>query len=227
MLPALCCMKDALSFLSVPFFLFYNIHFIRYEASFNFFLTVNTVFILHCILPKPFTIISYIVLNVSSNHPSLSLSLPLSLSLSSDPPGCGRPWRAAGDIRPGCSPRRRVTPSAWRFSSPPPPPPFVTAPHGLFNCSAAAAVPLPRVKHELHGKFECNMPEAGLHVCIYILYLWLSVWHLLVLLMSVDTSVQIGFRLIGHSKLTLGVNVSVRGSLYSYVGPVTMSQQNM
>ncbi|XP_071326817.1 sperm acrosome membrane-associated protein 6 isoform X2 [Trachinotus anak] len=57
--------------------------------------------------------------------------------------GCGRPHRAAGDIRPVSAPRRVVTPCAW-WSSPLPPPPFTTASHSLFNCFAAAAIPLPR-----------------------------------------------------------------------------------
>ncbi|XP_027142193.1 sperm acrosome membrane-associated protein 6 isoform X3 [Larimichthys crocea] len=56
--------------------------------------------------------------------------------------GCGRPHRAAGDIRPVSAPRRPVTPCAW-WSSPHPPPPLTTASHRLFNCCASAAIPLP------------------------------------------------------------------------------------
>lgn len=67
----------------------------------------------------------------------------------SDPPGCGRPHRAAGDIRPVSAPRRAVTPCAW-WSTPPPPPPITVASHSLFNCFAAAAAPLPGVKHNYY-----------------------------------------------------------------------------
>ncbi|XP_044063642.1 sperm acrosome membrane-associated protein 6 isoform X2 [Siniperca chuatsi] len=55
--------------------------------------------------------------------------------------GCGRPHRAAGDIRPVSAPRRAVTPCAW-WSSPLSPPPLTTAFHCLFNCFAPAAIPL-------------------------------------------------------------------------------------
>ncbi|AWO96822.1 Hypothetical protein SMAX5B_012191 [Scophthalmus maximus] len=59
--------------------------------------------------------------------------------------GCGGPLRAAGDIRPVSAPRRALSPFASSSSPPPPPPPppFATAPHGLYNCFAAAAIPLP------------------------------------------------------------------------------------
>ncbi|XP_032374262.1 sperm acrosome membrane-associated protein 6 isoform X2 [Etheostoma spectabile] len=56
--------------------------------------------------------------------------------------GCGRPHRAAGDIRPVSAPRRAVTPCVWWAPSSPPLP-LATASHRLFNCFASAAVPLP------------------------------------------------------------------------------------
>ncbi|XP_042279429.1 sperm acrosome membrane-associated protein 6 isoform X2 [Thunnus maccoyii] len=57
--------------------------------------------------------------------------------------GCCRPHRAAGDIRPVSTPRGVVTHCAWWSSSSlPSPPPTITASHRLFNCFAAATVPL-------------------------------------------------------------------------------------
>ncbi|XP_033959244.1 sperm acrosome membrane-associated protein 6 isoform X3 [Pseudochaenichthys georgianus] len=54
--------------------------------------------------------------------------------------GCGRPHRAAGDIRPVSAPRRAVSPCAcW---SPPLPHHLATASHRLFDGFASAAVPL-------------------------------------------------------------------------------------
>ena len=90
------------------------------------------------------------VLNKSSNPPPCIFLVSISF-YRSDPPGCCRPHRAAGDIRPVSTPRRAVTHCAWWSSSSlPSPPPIITASHRLFNCFAAAAVPLLGVKHSYY-----------------------------------------------------------------------------
>lgn len=110
-----------------------------------------------------------------------SLSLCLSLS---DPPGCGRPHRAAGDIRPVSAPRRAVSPCAcW---SPPLPHHLATASHRLFDGFASAAVPLHGVNTNLlfiqsdtftakKCSWEAKMHQAKAHIsCFHMSYFFFS-----------------------------------------------------
>lgn len=82
----------------------------------------------------------YLLLHALSYSPLYSFSPWLS-----DPPGCGRPHRAAGDIRPVSSPRGEATSCTW-WSCPLLPLALTPASHHLFNCYTSASVPFPGVR---------------------------------------------------------------------------------
>lgn len=100
---------------------------------------------------------------MSSNSPACIFLISISFYWS-DPPGCGRPHRAAGDIRPVSAPRRAVTHCAWWSSSLPSPPPIITASRRLFNCLAAAVIPLLGVKHSYYVQNMRHKQQRNLYM---------------------------------------------------------------